>query len=430
MTHARWWATVLVAGATLLGFLLWPSKPTPAPSHSLATAEPVASPNVVLMAPTRAPSSADQTRSADEFKVCNREFASAQQAPGSETQYEELAATEALREHVRKALSTGASPETRALGAWLAVVHARLEAYLPFFDRMQLCTTDLECTKAVSAEALVAVEKASRSQVDEMVRQAVDSTSPTIYAMAVRTCHPVLAVAQSPSCQQISSERWTQLDSADAGPWLYLLEEASARHDTATANEAFYRASIASSLRTGTESFLGYAEPALSSGFSAADRMRAEWDIYLAQGTAGFPPMAAVVQQCTAEAVRDSNRRQTCDAFTTMLLDKSSSLIGFHIGVRMAERLQWPAERLSALRQQRDALDFAAGAWSLSDQPCETLRSFLDRKIERSSQGELASIRASIAASGKSFQELAQRAEARRQQSGERAGTASAPPGS
>jgi len=262
-----------------LGFFLWPSKPTPTPSHSLATAAAVAKANVVLVAPTRTPSSADQMQSADEFKVCNSEFASAQQAPGSETQYEELAATEALGEHVLKALSTGSSLETRALGAWLAVVHARGKAYLPFADRMQLCSTDLECMKAVSSEALVAVEKASRSQVDEMVRQAVDSSSPTIYAMAFSTCHPVLAVAHSPSCQRITSERWTQLDPVDAGPWLHLLEEANARHDAATANEAFYRASIASSLRTGTESFLGYAEPALSSGFSAADRMRAEWDI-------------------------------------------------------------------------------------------------------------------------------------------------------
>jgi hypothetical protein len=430
VTHARWWATMLVAGAALLGFFLWPSKPTPIPSHSLATAEAVAKRNVVLVAPTRAPSSADQMRSADEFKVCNSEFASAQQAPGSETQYEELAATEALGEHVLKALSTGSSLETRALGAWLAVVHARGKAYSPFADRMQLCSTDLECIKAVSSEALVAVEEASRSQVDEMVRQAVNSSSPTIYAMAVSTCHPVLAVAQSPSCQRITSERWTQLDPGEAGPWLHLLEEANARRDSATANEAFYRASIASSLRTGTESFLGYAEPALSSGFSAADRMRAEWGIYLAQATAGLPPMAAAIQQCTAEAVRDSNRRQTCDAFATLLLDKSSSLIGFHIGVRMAERLQWPAERLSALRQERDALDFAAGGWSLSGQPCESLRSFLDRKIDQSSQGELASIRASIAASGKSFQELAQRGEARRQRSGEPAGTASAASGS
>jgi len=162
--------------------------------------------------------------------------------------------------------------------------------------------------------------------------------------------------------------------------------------------------------------------------------MRAEWDIYLAQQASGWtavlPPMAAAVQQCTAEAVRDSNRRQTCDAFTTLLLDKSSSLIGFHAGVRMAERLQWPAQRLSALRQERDALDFAASGWSLSDQPCEALRSFLARNIEQSPHGELASIRASVAASGKSFQELAERAEARRQQSGEPAGTASAASGS
>jgi hypothetical protein len=430
VTHARWWATVLVAGAALLGFLLWPSKPTPAPSRSLATpAEVVPGPNLVLMAPTRAPSSAEQTQSADEFKLCNSEFASAQQAPSSETQQEELASTAALRQHVLKALSAGESPETRALGAWLAAFHAGGEAYSPFVERIQLCKTDFECMKALSAEALVAVEEASRSQVDEMVRQAVNSSSPAIYAMAVSTCHRGFA-AQSPSCQQISTERWTQLDPGDAGPWLHLLEEASARHETATADEAFYRASIATSLRTGTESFLGYAEPALSSGFSAADRIRAEWDIYLAQGTAALPPMAAAVQQCSAEAVRDSNRRQTCDAFTTMLLDKSSSLIGFHVGVRMAERLEWPAERLSALRQQRAALDFAAGGWSLSQQPCETLRSFLGRRIEHSPQGELAHIRESIAASGKSFQDLAQEAERHRQQSQEPAGTASAASGS
>ena len=41
-----------------------------------------------------------------------------------------------------------------------------------------------KCMQAVSADGRIAVEKSVRPQVDEMVRQAVNSASPAIYAMA------------------------------------------------------------------------------------------------------------------------------------------------------------------------------------------------------------------------------------------------------
>jgi hypothetical protein len=268
--------------------------------------------------------------------------------------------------------------------------------------------------KAVSAEGRVAVEKAMRPQVDEMVRQAVDSTSPVVYAMAINACHHVLDVAPSPSCQLISTERWTQIDPDDAGPWLRLGNEAAARHDMATADEALYRASVARSFRSVGEALLLYAEPALSSSFSDTDRLQAEWDVLAAQSILGISPMYAAVAQCSEEATEDSNRRQTCDAFANMLLERSSTL----------ERLHWPAGRVTALRQERDALDVAERDLLSSHPGCESLRTVIDRETQHARLGQLASIRASIAASGRSFAELAGIAAARRK---EGAKTASAP---
>jgi hypothetical protein len=96
----------------------------------------------------------------------------------------------------------------------------------------------------------------------------------------------------------------------------------------------------------------------------------------------------------------------------------------------MAERLHWPAERVAALRQERDALDVASSDLLLSDERCEPLRSFIDRAIQRAPLGEVASIRAAIAASGKSLEELAELAGVRRQESMKAANTASAASGS
>ena len=358
--------------------------------------------------------------------MCRGDVASHEEAPSPQAEEQQLAATKALRKHLIEVLSADASPETRALGAWLAEQYAQGEAYSPYFDRLQLCKGNFECFHAVSAEGRVAVEKALRPYVDEVVKQAVDSSNASIYAMAVNVCHPVLDIAPSPSCQRISTERWTQVNPGDASPWLRLLEEAAARHDTATANEAFYRASVAGSFRASGESLLAYAEPALASGFSDADRLQIEWDLFARPGFLGLPPMYAAAQQCSEEAIEDSNRRQTCDAFTTMLLDKSTSLIHFHIGVRMAERLHWPAEQLAALRRERDALDAAPSGLFLSEQGCESARAVMDRARQRARLGEVATSRAAIAASGRSVEDFAKLSEVRREEHMKTANAASA----
>lgn len=215
------------------------------------------------MAPTRAASAGQGTQGKDELKVCRGDVASHDEVASPEAQQEARDARNALRKRLIDARSRGASPETRALGAWLAEKDAEGRASLPYFDQTQLCKLNFGCSQAVAAEERVAVEKEVRPQVDELVGQAVDSSNPAIYATAFDACH-ILNVDPSPSCQRISTQRWAQIDSDNATPWLRLLDEAAARDDTASANEAFYRASIASSVRSGGESLLLYAEPALS----------------------------------------------------------------------------------------------------------------------------------------------------------------------
>jgi hypothetical protein len=135
---------VLMGAAAVSGFLVWPTTPAPAPapSRSPAAGAVVFGSSIVLVAPTRASSAAQQTSAEKELKVCRGDAASSEEAPSLEGEQQQLAATNARRKHLLEALSTGALPETRALGAWLAQLHAEGEAYSPYFDRIQLCKQD------------------------------------------------------------------------------------------------------------------------------------------------------------------------------------------------------------------------------------------------------------------------------------------------
>jgi hypothetical protein len=99
------------------------------------------------------------------------------------------------------------------------------------------------------------------------------------------------------------------VDPDDAGPWLRLASEAAERHDTAAADEALYRASVARSFRSVGDALLLYAEPALSSGFSDADRFQVDWDILAVQGILATSPMSAAVRQCSEEAIARNSRK-------------------------------------------------------------------------------------------------------------------------
>lgn len=228
---------------------------------------------------------------------------------------------------------------------------------------------------------------------EKLARSAYQSKDPLVYAMAMQACRTAVADAASPSCGQLSAEQWTQLDPDNGAPWMKMLEQAVANADMGTANEALYRLSqarrIDSPLFAVTQLVLANMPPDLNGEerIFAASQVSAIW---IQWQPSAYQPLAKL---CSAQAVRDANRAQTCDAVAHLLLERDKTALGNTIGLQIGETLGWPAAKT---QEQRIGIQVALSAspgFSLSpDEPinvCELPRQLQDWTALVAEHGEV-----------------------------------------
>lgn len=187
--------------------------------------------------------------------------------------------------------------------------------------------------------------------VDELARMAVSTRSPDVYAWALQACD---RRGRDGPCQMLSTEQWTRLDPGNAAPWLRLAEEAAKRQDTAGVADAMYRASHASSFDTRTLGVVKRAMARLPLDGPAVSRFIVATELQ-GMNAVQAPMHAAVMGHCGKAAMLDANRLQACSAVAELLVHKGQSLVDRMMGVTLAGRAGWPAERLQLLRDEMDA---------------------------------------------------------------------------
>ena len=418
MTRGRWRiAATLLGVALVVAIAVWYRSPgAPAPAPQTMTSPPSNGASGVPARPVDAAdlagSAAPRARGDEEIEVCGFGFVSPEEVARSNTLQKALEnqfdpAPEVVK-RVSDALRGSTRPEARSLGDWLAAVDAAGRVTTPYNEQLELCGDNKKCSEPVLNEVRTARQEAMLSGIDAMARQAVDSRNPAVYAMAIQACGTYrFSAVSGGACQLITLDRWAQLDPDNAVPWTHLAEAAASRNDAAGVSEALYRASIARTSRLYGDSLLSIVEPALSSGLTELERLQMATEIVGMQAAWTFPPLGTFSRMCSEEAVRDGNRHQTCDAYASMLLDKGNTLIESGIGVRLAERLRWPAERLDALRLERTAMREAAYSTTSDMASCMGWKRTIDGAFRRARLGEVGDARAIIAASGKTVDEWA-----------------------
>lgn len=187
--------------------------------------------------------------------------------------------------------------------------------------------------------------------VDELARLAVSTRSPEVYAWALQACD---RRGRDGPCQMLSTEQWTRLDAGNAAPWLRLAEEASRRQDGAGVSDALFRAGQATTLDTRSLGAVKRAMAQLPADAPGFSRLVVASELMALQ--AGLTPMhAAVMGHCSKNAVLDANRQQACSATAELLVQKGQTVADRMMGVTVAGRAGWPAERVQLLRDELDA---------------------------------------------------------------------------
>jgi len=332
----------------------------------------------------------------------------------------DFAGGEALLREASDRLSKRGSSYDRALLAFLAMVSAGNRAQMELLAKRPDCIESDDCRN----QSFSAAERAGREYREALVSIALASNRGDVYGFAFSACRSIYKSPSQGPCDRLSAEQWARLEPENAIPWLYVADAANRRGDLNNRNEAMFRASIARSSDSHASAFQGL----LRSQEFQDQSLEIQGALDLACGMAIFidvPPYQEVFQYCSSNAVKDPNRHQVCDDLANMLTERSDSLVSMSIGAKLAERVGWPPEKVSALRNRKDAIMEMVSTRAPTDSwSCEGLRSYHSWTAEFLRDGELSMYRRLVEASGQSEAELARHWRERQQRRADLANSA------
>lgn len=241
---------------------------------------------------------------------------------------------------------------------------------------------------------------------DALASMALTTRSAKVYALAMRACQ---SHRKEGVCLQLSPEQWARLDPDNAVPWLHVAADAGDRREAPTAAEAFFRVSRATRSDAHWGALTGLVIAKLPPDLPILDKVALAGEVLAIEAAASVPFVPAS-QYCSVADVRDANRQQVCAAMAEVLVNKGSSLLDVALGASIGQRVGWPAERLAAVHDERDAITqlneqaHSAHRWS-----CPVLVRTLNQLTEIGQHGELAAMRRALKQSPEPVVVLARR---------------------
>jgi hypothetical protein len=268
--------------------------------------------------------------------------------------------------------------------------------------------------------AAPAVEAALAESHRALLRLATTTSDANAYALALYSCRSEAAIGD---CALVSHSQWARIEPDNAVPWLYLAAEAAQRRDRGSLEAALNRASKAR-----------YSDPhwdeisrVLSSDALGAQSPPVQIQIAVAligiQAALPLPNLSVGREYCGTVA-QDPNRVQTCGDLAAVLIEHGRTEFEVLAGGWIAERVGGTDPRLSALRDEADAVRWQ---WeqmlkSLQDHmqdndwpSCDSLQRLRRKTAAELQFGRAGSLRQELAASGVTIAQAAQRWRAERQ---------------
>lgn len=269
----------------------------------------------------------------------------------------------------------------------------------------------------VRAAALLATPGDLAAKAEALARIATTTSDERLYATAFKLCHGKPWSKQG-TCQMIDAARWAQLDPGNAMPMLFLLDAAKSRGDAGALDDALYR--VAVSQRNQID-FMGAAAAVVASAPDDEDSTLAAYglaaELIGIDAAAQLPSFQSVLVSCRGDALKDTNRAQTCAAVAEVLAERSDNVIDRMIGARMGRDLGWPTERSDRIRGEyaaytADLMPFGSD----HNFSCERMQSELHRVSRIAQLGEVGDLREWVARSGKKPEDFVLLERARQQQ--------------
>ena len=221
-------------------------------------------------------------------------------------------------------------------------------------------------------------------------RLARDSGDPVLVSWALSLC---TYNGPSQACGGLTARDWIRLEPANAAAWGLLLAS-----EPATASEALQGLASAHLFRQHIGALAGMVQAQVLPGVPAYVHSTLVTQA-LAVEFAGLmnTQIQALLGVCRPPGAPGSERQRACEGVARAMVEGSDTLIAFSIGARTAELAGWPAQRVAALRAERDALQGSSFDLDLDpEQPysCKATEALRVHVTAMARDGELATLRA------------------------------------
>jgi hypothetical protein len=248
---------------------------------------------------------------------------------------------------------------------------------------------------------------------DELVQLAVGTKDPAVFALAFTKCIKGVEDFASPgACPQLSLDDWTRADSDNAVPWLQLAAKARREGDGAAEAAAFAHAAQAHQYESYNWSLFSFAQPAMPSDITAADRWYLTTQVIGVEAAMPMPYLPQF-QYCSRAAMADATVRRQCNALAELIVNKATTLLEFSMGKSLGARLGWPPELVENLTQQLRASMQVIAQMTPSDPEqqwnCDSVARGNAYMSEWEQVGERGLARQAIERSGETVAELARK---------------------
>lgn len=243
-------------------------------------------------------------------------------------------------------------PEEQLAGLFLQVENNYMADLRAFWAREPGCKADLQQqSRQYCNDKIVETITASReAALGELVSHALSIKSPDAYAAACYACNGQTAEA----CKKISARTWALADADNMSAWLAAAMDARKLNDAAGLEYAM-RAALAA--KSDDPRFPNVA-PLLETHSIRQQSPIAQFGAAVVLSLAPISQthlLGGIVQYCGLNSGVHQSRQADCNAITTKYLDHAPHYYGLTPALALNARRGPNAERVQALRDERDA---------------------------------------------------------------------------
>lgn len=191
-----------------------------------------------------------------------------------------------------------------------------------------------------------------------LVSEALSSGDPRVAALATQLCDTA-PPEHAAACSSMSAVRWAAIDPDNVQAWLAVAAEALERSDLRTAREALGRAAQSRTSRLIWSDLMPLSNSSMLRSLPPVERQVLAADLIGVGSLLVNNGLLAISRLCSNDALNVPQRRQECSAIAGLMIEHGDTLMEHGIGIGLARRAGWPAERVDALAEEQRLLSEA-----------------------------------------------------------------------